>query len=88
MEVIARCGARVLVQFAGRDANRPLKLVLGCVVDTRQRRVFSARGVDTILAHGYWEPFVGDAEPVLTLVRSALHSRVNRSPLKALSEEP
>ena len=72
MEVIAQSGTRVLVQLEERDPERPLKLVPAVVVDMRRGKVYPPKGVDTILAHGYWEPFDGDPEPVLVLLRREL----------------
>ena len=68
MEVIAQRGTEALVQLEERDPKRPLALVLGCVVDMGLGKVYPPRGVDTILAHGYWQPFEGDPEPVLALL--------------------
>ena len=74
MKVIAQGGHRVVVQLEERDPERPLRLVLGCVVDMRVGKVYRPRGFDSIIAHGngYWYPFEGDPEPVLARVWAAI----------------
>lgn len=71
MKAVAERGSSVLVQLGERDANAPLKLVPAVVVNTRTGAVSVPRGLDTILAHGYWTEFSGDPQPVLDLVTAA-----------------
>lgn len=57
MKVIARSANAYLIEIA-EDYGR--------VLDLDQERLFPSNSIASILARGYWEPFDGDQEPILS----------------------
>lgn len=73
MKAVAERGSTVLVQIDDEPVGAtPFDQTLGVVVDRRRNTVSDPAFMQAILARGYWIPFTGDAEPVLSLVSSAL----------------
>lgn len=71
MRVIAQRGCTVLVAL-NEPSDKLFDQTLGVVVDTRRATVSRPAFVQSILARGYWTPFEGEKEPVLSHVRAAI----------------
>jgi predicted ABC-type ATPase len=73
VKAVAERGSTVLVQLDDEQVGRaPFDQTRGVVVDRRRNTVSMPAFVESILQRGYWVPFTGDPEPVLSLVSSAL----------------
>jgi predicted ABC-type ATPase len=68
MDAVAERGNHVLVQIDEGDSG-PFAQARGVVVNTRLGTVSEPSLVASILARGYWTPFSGDPQPILTLVQ-------------------
>ncbi len=62
MDVVAQRGSTYLLQVGERE---------GRVFDLRHGRLYGAMSLDSILARGYWEDFVGDPADLIEALASA-----------------
>jgi hypothetical protein len=62
IDVVAQRGSSYLLQVGERE---------GRVFDLRHGRLYAVMSLDSILARGYWEDFVGDPAAVIEALASA-----------------